>query len=105
MSGKTNGIVIEAKMRAGWRQKLLKQEADWRETVYAGVSVISMTSAKTFSDKKKSADNKNLLIESADNKICWQNLLRRNFFLHNLPKKSKTANDGKILKYLLSKKS
>ena len=52
-SGKTNGIVIEAKMRAGRRRKLFRQETGWRETVYAGVSVISMTSAKTFADEKQ----------------------------------------------------
>jgi hypothetical protein len=45
--------VIEAKMRAGRRQKLFGQETGWRETSYAGVSVISMTSAKTFADKKQ----------------------------------------------------
>jgi hypothetical protein len=39
-SGKTNGIVIEAKMRAGRRQKLFRQEAGWREPNYAGMSVI-----------------------------------------------------------------
>jgi hypothetical protein len=39
-SGKTNGIVIEAKMRAGRRRKLLLQETGWREPNYAGVSVI-----------------------------------------------------------------
>jgi hypothetical protein len=57
--------VIEAKMRAGRKQKLFRQETGWRKTKYAGVSVISMTSAKTF------ADDKNLLVESADKKkIC-----------------------------------
>jgi hypothetical protein len=55
-------------MRAGRRQKLLRQEAGGREKVYAGVSVICMTSAKTFADKIKSADGKYLLIESADKK-------------------------------------
>jgi hypothetical protein len=44
-SGKTNGIVIKAKMRAGRRQKLFRQEIGWRETEYAGVSDIIMTSA------------------------------------------------------------
>ncbi len=39
-SSKTNGIVIEAKMRAGRRQKLFRQETGWREPNYAGVSVI-----------------------------------------------------------------
>jgi hypothetical protein len=40
-------------MRAGRRQKLFLQETGWRETEYAGVSVISVTSAKTFADKKQ----------------------------------------------------
>jgi hypothetical protein len=39
-SGKTNGIVIKAKMRAGRRRKLFHQETGWREPNYAGVSVI-----------------------------------------------------------------
>jgi hypothetical protein len=39
-SGKTNGIVIEAKMRAGQRQKRFRQETGWQEPNYAGVSVI-----------------------------------------------------------------
>ena len=39
-SGKTNGIVIEAKMRAGRRRKLFRQEKGWRKPNYAGVSVI-----------------------------------------------------------------
>jgi hypothetical protein len=39
-SGKTNGIVIEAKMRAGRRRKLFRQETGWREPNYAGVSII-----------------------------------------------------------------
>jgi hypothetical protein len=56
----------------------------------------------------KSADDKNLLIESADKKkicwlqksadgICWQkrNLLTRNFFLQTLLKKRETFGDGK----------
>jgi hypothetical protein len=63
-----NRIVIEAKMRAHRRQKLFQQETGWRETEYAGVGVISITSAKTFADKNKSADNRKLLIESADDK-------------------------------------
>jgi hypothetical protein len=45
--------VIEAKMRAGRRRKLFRQETGWRETAYAGVSVMSMTSAETFADKKQ----------------------------------------------------
>jgi hypothetical protein len=58
-------------MRSGRRRKLFRQETGWREAAYAGVSVISMTSAKTFADKKQSADDKNLLIDSADKKkIC-----------------------------------
>jgi hypothetical protein len=52
-SGKTNGVVIEAKMLAGRRRKLFQQETGWRETNYAVVSVISMTSAYTFADKKQ----------------------------------------------------
>jgi hypothetical protein len=52
-SGKTNGIVLEAKMRAGLRRKLFRQETGWREPNYAGVSVIWMTFAKTFADKKE----------------------------------------------------
>jgi hypothetical protein len=52
-SGKTNGIVLEAKMRAGRRRKLFLQETGWREPNYAGVSVTSMTSARTFADKKE----------------------------------------------------
>jgi hypothetical protein len=52
-SGKTNSIVIEAKMRAGRRRKLFRQETGGRKTAYAGVSVISMTSAKTFADEKQ----------------------------------------------------
>jgi hypothetical protein len=60
-SDKANGIVIEAKMRAGRRRKLFRQETDWRKTVYAGVSVISMMSGKPFADQK-------MLIESADKK-------------------------------------
>jgi hypothetical protein len=52
-SGKTNGIVIEATMRAGQRQKLFRQETGWREPNYAGMSVIYMTSAKAFADKKE----------------------------------------------------
>ena len=39
-SGKTNGIVLEAKMRAGLRRKRFRQETGWREPNYAGVSVI-----------------------------------------------------------------
>jgi hypothetical protein len=39
-SGKTNGIVIEAKMRAGGRRKLFHQETGWHKPNYAGVSVI-----------------------------------------------------------------
>jgi hypothetical protein len=39
-SGKTNEIVIEAKMRVGRRQKLFRQEIGWCEPNYAGVSVI-----------------------------------------------------------------
>jgi hypothetical protein len=39
-SGKTNGIVIEAKMRAGRRRKRFRQETGWREPNYAGVSDI-----------------------------------------------------------------
>jgi hypothetical protein len=67
--------------------------------------------------KNKSADDKNLLIESADKKkicwpqksadgICWQkrNLLTGNFFLHNLLKKSNTAGNGKSLKNCLESK-
>ena len=38
-SGKTNGIVIEAKMRAGRRQKLFRQETGWREPNYASMSI------------------------------------------------------------------
>jgi hypothetical protein len=34
-----------SEMRAGRRRKLFRQETGWRETEYAGVSVISMTSA------------------------------------------------------------
>jgi hypothetical protein len=45
--------VIEAKMGAGRRRKLFRQETGWREPDYAGVSVIKMTSAKTFADKKE----------------------------------------------------
>ena len=72
-SGKTNGIVIEAKMRAGWRLTLFRQEIGLCKPNYAGVSVIQMTSAKRhLLTKKKSDDNKNLLKESADKKkICW----------------------------------
>jgi hypothetical protein len=33
--------------------KRLRQETGWRETVYAGVSINSMTSAKTFADEKQ----------------------------------------------------
>jgi hypothetical protein len=40
-----------SEMRAGRRQKLFRQETGWRETEYAGVSVISLTSAWTFADK------------------------------------------------------
>jgi hypothetical protein len=39
-SGKTNGIVIVAKMRAGRRRKLFRQEKGWHKPKYAGVSVI-----------------------------------------------------------------
>jgi hypothetical protein len=39
-SGKTNGIVIEAKIRAGRRRKLFRQETGWLEPNYASVSVI-----------------------------------------------------------------
>jgi hypothetical protein len=35
----------KSEMRAGRRQKLFQQETGWRETEYAGMSVISMTSA------------------------------------------------------------
>jgi hypothetical protein len=42
-SGKTIRIVIEAKMRAGRRRKLFRQDE----------SVIYMTSAKTFADKRE----------------------------------------------------
>ena len=66
-SGKTNGIVIDAKMRAGQRRKLLRQEAGWRKTVYASVSIISMMSAETFADKK-------YLLTT---KICLLNLLTK----------------------------
>jgi hypothetical protein len=39
-SGTTNGIVMKAKMCAGRRQKLFRQETGWRDPNYAGVSVI-----------------------------------------------------------------
>jgi hypothetical protein len=35
----------KSEMRASRRQKLFQQETGWRETEYAGMSVISMTSA------------------------------------------------------------
>jgi hypothetical protein len=38
-SGKTNGIVIEAKLRAGRRRKLFRQETGWRKPNYASVSI------------------------------------------------------------------
>jgi hypothetical protein len=38
-SGKTNGIVLKTKMRAGRRRKLFRKETGWREPNYAGVSV------------------------------------------------------------------
>jgi hypothetical protein len=86
-------------MRAGRRRKLFRQETSWRETAYAGVSVMSMPSAETFADEKQICwkvrprtsawyylcveatrrnlilpdlpDDKNLLIESDDKKkIC-----------------------------------
>jgi hypothetical protein len=47
--------------------------------------------------RRSSADNKNLLRESADK----TKLLTRNFSLHYSHKKGKTAGNGKILKYLL----
>jgi hypothetical protein len=49
----TNGIIIEAKMRAGRRRKLLQQKAGLARNCTCGVSVISMTSAKTFADEKQ----------------------------------------------------
>jgi hypothetical protein len=39
-SGKRIGIVMEAKMRAGRRRKLFRQEIGWRKPNYEGVSVI-----------------------------------------------------------------
>jgi hypothetical protein len=45
-SGKTYGIVIEAKMRAGRSENVSVKNQ-------AGVSVVSMTSAKTFADEKE----------------------------------------------------
>jgi hypothetical protein len=58
-----HAIVIEAIMRAGRRQKVFRQDRDWHKTEYAGISVISMTLA--------SADGKELLLESTDQKkIC-----------------------------------
>jgi hypothetical protein len=44
---------MAAKMRAGRRRKLFRQETGWRDTEYAGVSIISMTSTKTSADKKQ----------------------------------------------------
>jgi hypothetical protein len=79
------------------------------------VSVIKMTSAKTFADKKeicwrqnlllesadkwRSADDKNLLMESADkNEICWQET--SSSYKICLRKERHFAME-KILKYLL----
>ena len=66
-----NAIVIEAKTRAGRRQKEFHQETGWHKTEYAGLSIISMASAKTFTDKKQSAEDKNLptKTKSADKKL------------------------------------
>ncbi len=89
-SGKTNGIVIEAKMRAGRRQKLFRQETGWRKPNYAGVSVFRWHLQRHLLKKKEICwrqkfayricwqkeyllTTKNLLTESADkNKICLQ---------------------------------
>ncbi len=69
-------------------KKCFRQETGWRETEYAGVSLISMMSAKTFADKKQICWQKEDLLKT---KICWWNLLTRNFILHKLLKKSKTS--------------
>ena len=42
-----------SEMSADRRQKHFRQEEGWREIAYAGVSVISMMSAKTFADEKQ----------------------------------------------------
>jgi hypothetical protein len=85
-------------MRAVRRRKLFREEAGWRKAKHAGVSVIFMTSAKTFANKKPISWQQKFA-----ERICWRNLLTktksadRKFFSHNLLKKSKTADDRKYL--------
>ena len=84
------------------KAKTFRQETGWREPHYAGVSVIWMTSAKTFAEKKEICWRQKFAYricwqkeDLLTTKICWRNLLTRKFFLQNLLKKRETFGDEK----------